>query len=491
MNKRKRIVLLIAVTFSINLFGCDNKKEVQTKSAKLMESLSYAQQAEPVLQTQQAEQSQANLAEKAPEKLQGIVDLSEYIEEILDNAKKEFIGGYLIDETFLMWVSQEYGESAIRQLSETVKQEIQDKERWYQITGKSIHVLWTDYCLSTGFQSDMLKNIYWKECEDKSRVVLDFTGDINLSEGWSTTNYLDNQRSGITACVSQSLRDEMRRADILMINNEFTYSTKGTALEGKAYTFRANPNRVSVIQELGTDIVSVANNHVYDYGEDALIDTLDTLEHGNIPYVGAGRNLDEAMKPVYFIANGRKIALVSATQIERSTNYTKEATSTSPGVLKSLNPDKFVSVIEETKNNCDMLIAFVHWGTEGTNHYGKDQNSLGKSFIDAGADAIIGGHPHCLQGFEYYKNKPIIYSLGNFWFNDDKLDTGVSQVVIHTQNNTMDFRFLPCIQENCQTSLVEEDMEKQRILKFMEEISAPGIKVDADGNITDADEIDR
>ena len=104
-------------------------------------------------------------------------------------------------------------------------------------------------------------------------------------------------------------------------------------------------------------------------------------------------------------------------------------------------------------------------------------------FIDAGADVIIGGHTHCLQGFEYYNGKPVIYSLGNFWFNNKKIDTGLSQVVIHTDSNEIDFRFLPCIQQECVTSLVEDASEKQRILDFMQQISAPGVTVDSQGYV--------
>ncbi len=121
---------------------------------------------------------------------------------------------------------------------------------------------------------------------------MDFTGDINLSEGWSTTVFMDRQPNGIYDCLSSDLMLELQSADILLINNEFTYSNRGTPLAGKAYTFQAAPSRVEVLQQLGADIVSLANNHVYDYGEEALLDTMDTLEQAQIPYVGAGRNLE-------------------------------------------------------------------------------------------------------------------------------------------------------------------------------------------------------
>lgn len=209
------------------------------------------------------------------------------------------------------------------------------------------------------------------------------------------------------------------------------------------------------------------------------------IEETGIPYVGAGKNLEEAKKPVYFIANGRKIAIVSATQIERSTNYTKEATDDSAGVLKTLNPDKFLSVIQEADTCSDYVIVFVHWGTENTNYYEGDQVDLSRKFIDAGADVIIGGHTHCLQGFDYYNGKPIIYSLGNYWFNDRTIDTGLFQVTIHTDSNEIEFRFLPCIQRGCVTSLVEDEGEKQRILGFMQRISSSNVSIGEDGIVTE------
>ncbi len=407
------------------------------------------------------------------------------MQEILDGAKRGMTGSYKIDKAFLQWLSRTYGREKLNLLRQSTEKRKLKIETWYKITGKSLHVLWVEYCRSVKGMDHYLEKVYEKMCAREDQVILDFTGDINLSEGWSSTNYLDRQPGGIKDCFSEALWQEMQSADILMINNEFTYSTRGTALPGKAYTFRANPERINVITQIGADVVSLANNHVYDYGEEALLDTLETVEAAKIPYVGAGRNIQEAMKPVYFIANGRKIAIVSATQIERSLNYTKEATEETAGVLKTLNPDKFVSVIEQAKSQSDYVIAFVHWGTENTKYYDRGQVELGHAFIDAGADVVIGGHTHCLQGFDYYKGKPVIYSLGNFWFNGRTADTGVSQVVIHTDSGEIEFRFLPCVQRNCFTSLAEEPEEKQRILEYMQKISAPGVFVDSDGAVTE------
>lgn len=404
---------------------------------------------------------------------------------ILEGCTREFIGGYVINENFLSWITANYGEEVLVAVADAVERGNPDSELWFQETGNSIHVLWDSYCRDTGFQDYRLERVAWKECADEDRIVMDFIGDVNFDEDWSTMRYLDQQVDGIFNCLSEPLMEELNRADILVVNNEFTYSTHGTPIEGKDYVFRADPDRVYLFQLMGADLASVANNHAYDYGPEGLVDTLETLEGAGIPHVGGGRNLEEAMKPFYFIANGRKVAVVAATQIERSLPYTKEATEDSPGVLKTLNPDKFVTVIEEAKANADYVIVYVHWGTEQNPNFEPDQTALADAYIAAGADAIIGGHTHCLQGCEYREGVPILYSLGNFWFNSVKLDTGVLQLVIN-RDGSMDFQFLPCVQSKNRTYLVEDEAEKQRILDYMESISV-GVTIDDSGYITPKD----
>ena len=404
----------------------------------------------------------------------------ENCEVILNECTGEFIGYHLIDETFLSWVAKEYGKACIKKLAEEVQKEEQDTGLWYELTGNSIHVLWLLYCKKTGFQQYQLEHVTWQDCKDSTQTVLEFTGDINFAEGEATTRHLDQSPGGIRDCFSEDLLQEMNQADVMMINNEFTYSTRGQALKGKAYTFRADPSRVELLKAFGTDIVNLANNHVYDFGPDALLDTIDTLDQAGIPHVGAGADLNEAEEPWYFVCNGKKIAIVAATQIERSTNYTKEATENTPGVLKTLQPDKFTGVIREAERNSDYVIAFVHWGTEGDSNFGRDQQNLAEAIAGAGADAIIGGHTHCLQGFDWIGDVPVIYSLGNFWFSDRTQDTGLAKVTIDA-DGTLQLGFVPCIQKNLCTSLVTEPKEKQRIFTFLQKYSASGVTVSEDG----------
>lgn len=342
-------------------------------------------------------------------------------------------------------------------------------------------VLTAALLLGTAAQTarDEAEGVIRKEAHSADQVTLSFIGDLGFGEGYAIMNYYHSTGDQLEQCILPDVLARLDAADIMMMNNEFTYSNRGKPLSGKTYAFRTKPETAANLLRMSADIVSVANNHVYDYGETALIDTLDTLDQYGIPYVGAGRNLDEARKIVYFRVNGIKIAYVSATQVERSYVFTKEATATSAGVLRTYDPEKFLEVIREADENSDFVVVYVHWGTEGTNWFEKDQQSLGRQYIDAGADLVMGDHPHRLQGIEYYKGVPILYSLGNFWFNSSTLDTGIAEVDI-TKDGIAQFRFVPCLQKGCRTSLVTDEEEKQRVLRFMQSISV-GVTIDENG----------
>ena len=388
--------------------------------------------------------AQETVTETVPEpELIEIRDLSEAWDVILNNSTKEFIGGHRIDEGFMSFVTAEYGGDAIETIAAYAN--FLTPEVWFETTGKSIHVLWNEYCQITGLDEN--ENILYMESASDDEFVMDFSGDLSLAENVGTTEYMNHQINGITDCFSEDLLEEMRSADFFMINNEFAYTSYSGALKGKTYTFKAAPGNLSLLNEIGVDAVGIANNHVYDYDETGFLDTLATLKKGAMPFVGAGKNLDEASKPIYIIANGRKIGILAATQIERTKDFTKEADDHSGGVLKCLKPQYFNQLIAKTKRKCDILIVFVHWGTEGVRNYGSDQRSLARGFVESGADAIIGGHTHCLQTVEFMDNVPIYYSLGNYYFSVSKsmpnaYNTGLAQLRVQRDGSLQSY-FIP------------------------------------------------
>ena len=312
--------------------------------------------------------------------------------------------------------------------------------------------------------------------------------DFSLAEGVGTTTYFHSVGDDLSKYLGKSLLQEMNNSDIMVVNNEFTYTNRGTPIPGKDYIFRADPKLVSNLEMMGTDVVGLANNHVYDYGEVGLLDTLDTIKSAQMPYVGAGRDIQEASEPIYYIINGRKIAIVAATQIERSYNYTKEATEDSPGVLKTLSPVRYAQVISQAKKNADYVICFVHWGTEGTNAYGMDQRTLAEVFAQAGADAIVGGHTHCLQGVDVIQGVPVFYSLGNFYFSQEPempqdYDTAMAQLTVE-KDGTLQARLLPCHFSEGELTLLEEGEHYQQILQDVNGYSK-GASLDEKGYLVD------
>lgn len=311
--------------------------------------------------------------------------------------------------------------------------------------------------------------------------VLSFAGDINFDENWATMKYYNTAENGIYDCISPELIELMKEADIMCLNNEFTYSTGGTPLKGKAYTFRAHPSRVEILKEKGVDIVSLANNHAYDYGPQSLIDTMATLKEAGISYVGAGHNIDEAMEPAYFEVDGKTIAYVAASRAEKN-KMTPQATMDSPGILRCYDTELFVETIKEAKINADYVIAYVHWGTEYSYELEEVQLSTGREYLDAGADIIIGAHPHILQGIEYYNGKPIVYSLGNYWFNNKDIDTILLNIHFYGDDTEeyIELEIIPAIQSNSRTQIVTEEAEKERIFSLLEDISI-NIEIDERG----------
>lgn len=108
-------------------------------------------------------------------------EITEFVKEILEKTTKKLSGEYPVDDSFLLWLAGQYGREILYRLQEAVCEEPQQMESWYEITGKSIHVLWIEYCRDMNIQESYLEKVYEKECSEQNKVVMDFTGDINLA----------------------------------------------------------------------------------------------------------------------------------------------------------------------------------------------------------------------------------------------------------------------------------------------------------------------
>lgn len=311
---------------------------------------------------------------------------------------------------------------------------------------------------------------------DSSEAVLAFAGDVMFSEQ-SVAAY---DKNGVLALADADMLSLMQEADLFMINEEFPFSLRGEAMEDKQYTFRTDPKYVSIFQELGVDLVTVANNHALDFGRDAFCDTLDTLKDADITCVGGGYNFTEASAPAVSTVHGQSFAIFAATRV--SPSYDWYATDSQPGLFQTYDPARLNAAIAEADALYDHVIVFVHWGIERNETPEDYQRSLARGYIDAGADLIVGCHPHVLQGFEYYKGVPILYSLGNYLFGNRSDDT-LLLLAVFSEDGSLAVRLHPCRRENgVLTSIQDPGSLYQHLtdLSFDVQVSPEGLLVPPD-----------
>ena len=379
----------------------------------------------------------------------------------------------LLDHEFLNWIQSSYGEKKLTKILKSFEKNTYKEQIWHDIYQNSLKVLLDKYHNN---ESENIKQINTKE----NKVTLSFIGDVSLADNWYIMPEYDKRKKEINGILSEEVVNNLKSSDITVANNEFTVSNRGEKMPGKYYTFRASPKRLSIYKEMGVDLVTLANNHVYDFGTLAFYDMLESLKEYQIPYIGAGENVDEATKPYYFIANGYKIAFLNATRAEKLI-LTPEATSSEGGVFRCYNPTRLIEEIKKAKSASDFVITLVHWGKEDSTELEKVQIDTAKQYIESGTDLIVGTHAHTLQGIDFYKEKAIIYNLGDFIFNNETKDTMIFQLTIDNQGE-FQYKIIPCKQQDEYTYTLQ-DTEKARVIKKISNLS-PSVQINDDGTLT-------
>lgn len=222
--------------------------------------------------------------------------------------------------------------------------------------------------------------------------------------------------------------DLLRGADLAFGNLEGPLTRRGSA-QSKQYVFRSPPELVApALARAGFDVVSLANNHTLDYGVEGLHDTIQGLERAGIRHSGAGDNLADARKPALLEANGTRVAVLSY-----SLTFPEEfwAGPAKPGTAFG-HEEQVRADVAAARKRADVVLVSFHWGQEGNPELRPYQRQLGRAAIDAGAAAVIGHHPHVLQGIEHYRGGVILYSLGNFVFGSYSAQATRSAIAVLT-----------------------------------------------------------
>ncbi len=237
------------------------------------------------------------------------------------------------------------------------------------------------------------------------QITIAFAGDNN-GEGLPSADMANAMAARLSG-----MRDLLSSADLAVANLETAITSRGEAAT-KAFTFRAPPSILTGLQTVGIDVVSMANNHGLDFGPDGLEDSLEAKHTSPIPVVGIGANDAEAFAPAHVPVNGLRIAVIGATQVLDSSLITAwTATAGQGGLASAKRVDRLVAEVKRAKRSSDIVIVFLHWGTEKNECPNPAQQELARTLAAAGTTLIVGGHAHRVQGGGFLGGALVDYGL--------------------------------------------------------------------------------
>lgn len=260
---------------------------------------------------------------------------------------------------------------------------------------------------------------------DGRTLTLAFGGDVHFAD---QVGALLNRPASSLA----SLRPRLGSADLSMVNLETAITGRGTPAP-KTYHFRTTTTALTALQAAGVDVVTMANNHAVDYGATGLQDTLAAQRAGKLPVVGIGPDAARAYAPAMFTVRGTRVAMFGASQVNDWTLQNWTATASRPGIASSLPGSPLLTAVRGARSRADLVVVFLHWGTEGLTCPDALQERTAKALAAAGADIVIGSHAHRVQGAGWMGGTFVAYGLGNFvWYNSSSNGSSTSGVLTLT-----------------------------------------------------------
>lgn len=265
-----------------------------------------------------------------------------------------------------------------------------------------------------------------------------------------------------------------KKADFSIVNFECPITNSQTRILKTGPCIKTeDTNSLEALKYAGFDLLTLANNHILDYDEKGVMDTIKTAKDYNFNVVGAGSNRKEASKPFLFEANSKKIGILNIAENEFCAASEKSAGAYTVNLIEN------VKLIKEVKSKVDTLILIYHGGREHYQLPTPDQRDRLRFFIDNGVDAIVAHHTHCFSGYEYYNEKPIVYSLGNFIFDyKKKYQKGIwtqgYAVVLNLVIDKIDLELIPYHQGRAENSnlVLFNEQEKIEFYKKIKELNS-------------------
>jgi len=318
------------------------------------------------------------------------------------------------------------------------------------------------------------------KCSD-NEILFMAVGDIYLNREDPSTAFRD-------------ILPLFKKKDILLGNLETPlFDEELPESVGRLATLKTSQKMIDGIVSANFDVVCLANNHTTDYGPTGLLRTIEVLNKNKILFSGAGRNIEEASKPVIIVKNNFKIGFLSYEATVYS--FGARAKKNVPGVTKiNVNPllpfpqvakediIEMAQHIKEVKKTVDFLVVSMHCGAELTTTISPHQECIAHTAVDSGADLVIGHHPHVLQGVEVYKEKVICYSLGNFIFDEKFFYPGEATIIVKAKisSKKMNISLVPVLNDGGSLRLLDnsENIYKETLQKMGELCRDLGAKID-------------
>ncbi|MFC9707720.1 CapA family protein [Paenibacillus sp. NPDC056933] len=314
-----------------------------------------------------------------------------------------------------------------------------------------------------------------KPSDSAKGVTINFVGDIQFSG--KVAELLDKKGYEYPF---EKLGSLFKDDDLTIGNLETPVTFGGTDAADKTYVYKSSPKALAAMASAGFDAVNLANNHILDQGVEGLVDTLAYLKEYGIAHTGAGMNQDEAYAPAYLERKGMKIALLGFSRVVPKASW--KANGNRAGVAEAYDSTGAVKAIQDARQKADLVIVVAHWGEERVSTPNNDQTRLAHEFVDAGADLVVGGHPHVLQGVEYYKGKWIAYSTGNFIFSKSTTEETWKTAVFQancSKDAKCSMKVIP-YEAGLGQAVPMLDEANKLLLEQMTQLS-PGIRFDANG----------
>jgi poly-gamma-glutamate capsule biosynthesis protein CapA/YwtB (metallophosphatase superfamily) len=270
-------------------------------------------------------------------------------------------------------------------------------------------------------------------------VVLAFGGDVHFEGA------LDSKLASDAEHALAPIAPVLGRADIAVVNLETAVTNAGSPT-AKEFTFRAPSTAFAALRGAGVDVASMANNHGLDYGLDGLHDSLAAAKRYRFPLIGIGLDDAQAYRPYRRTVNGQRVAVIGATQVlddELISAWT--AGPGKPGLASAKDVPRLLRAVRVARKTSDTVVAFLHWGVELEQCPSTDQRRLAKQLVAAGADVVVGGHAHRVQGGGRMGRALVDYGLGNFvWYGTSELSTRSGVLLVRVDGRrVVSYRWVP------------------------------------------------